>query len=222
MDDLRDWLAILESMGALRTIKGLSWDLEIGAAVSPRVLGNEPYAILFDDIPGYPSGYRVLTGAAKLPRAVARLLNIPPGDSIPELIQATRERLPEWEANLSKFPPRVVKEGPILENVDSGANIDLFKFPVPKWHEHDGGRYIGTADCVITRDPDTGEVNLGTYRIMVHDQKTTALYISPGKHGRVHYEKYHAPCPERRPRSFCRACRARGWADAESGWPAWA
>jgi 4-hydroxy-3-polyprenylbenzoate decarboxylase len=33
---------------------------------------------------------------------------------------------------------------------------------------------------------------------MVHDSKTTALYISPGKHGRIHYEKYHArgeACP---------------------------
>jgi len=60
------------------------------------------------------------------------------------------------------------------------------------------GRYIGTGDAIITQDPETREVNLGTYRIMVHDEKTTALYMSPGKHGRIHYEKYHAlgkPCP---------------------------
>ena len=30
----------------------------------------------------------------------------------------------------------------------------MLKFPVPRWHELDGGRYIGTDDLVITRDPE--------------------------------------------------------------------
>jgi UbiD family decarboxylase len=198
MDDLRDWLQKLESIDNLKTIRGLSWDLEIGAAVDPSVLGEEPHAFLFDDIAGYPSGYRILTGSFKTPRRVALCLGMPPSDSTPELIQVARQRIPQWEASLSNFNPQVVQSGPVLENVDSGKDVDLFKFPVPRWHELDGGRYIGTADAVITRDPDTGVVNLGTYRIMVHDSKTTALYISPGKHGRIHYEKHHArgeACP---------------------------
>ena len=44
----------------------------------------------------------------------------------------------------------------------------MLEFPVPRWHELDGGRYIGTDDLVITRDPEEGWVNVGTYRIMVH------------------------------------------------------
>ena len=43
----------------------------------------------------------------------------------------------------------------------------MLQFPVPRWHELDGGRYIGTDDLVITRDPEEGWVNVGTYRIMV-------------------------------------------------------
>ena len=42
------------------------------------------------------------------------------------------------------IPPVEVTSGPVLQNVDTGDAIDLFKIPVPRWHEHDGGYYIGT------------------------------------------------------------------------------
>ncbi|NBP74307.1 MAG: UbiD family decarboxylase, partial [Alphaproteobacteria bacterium] len=54
----------------------------------------------------------------------------------------------------------------------------------------DGGRYIGTDDLVVMRDPDSGWVNVGTYRVMVHDKNTCAIWMSPGKHGRLIREKY--------------------------------
>ncbi len=44
----------------------------------------------------------------------------------------------------------------------------------------------------ITRDPDEGWVNFGCYRVMIHDQRTVGFYISPGKHGRIHREKWFA------------------------------
>ena len=198
MDNLRDWLEKLDGMGELKTIRGLNWDLEIGAYVELSAPAGDPHALLFDDITGYPSGYRILTGSIKTPSRVALCLGLPPSDYTLEITHTVRERLPQWEASLHKFAPQIVQTGPVLENVDSGKDIDLFKFPVPKWHEPDGGRYIGTANSVMTRDPDTGEMNLGTYRIMVHDNKTAALHVSPGKHSRLHYEKYHArgeACP---------------------------
>lgn len=61
---------------------------------------------------------------------------------------------------------------------------------MPRWHERDGGRYIGTGHVVITRDPDKGWVNVGCYRVMVHDRNTMGMNISPGKHGRMHRQKY--------------------------------
>ena len=64
-----------------------------------------------------------------------------------------------------------VKDGPILENIDRDDAVDLFKFPVPMIHEKDGGRYIGTYCVVIMQDPDTGWVNLGTYRVVAHDKQ---------------------------------------------------
>src|SRR5947209_18966361 len=76
----------------------------------------------------------------------------------------------------------------------------MLKFPVPFLHEHDGGRYIGTDDLVIMRDPEANWVNGGTYRAMVQDKNHVSLWISPGKHGRQIREKYFSAgkaCPVR-------------------------
>lgn len=96
------------------------------------------------------------------------------------------------------IPPVEVSDGPILENVQEGDQVDLSIFPIPKWHPQDGGPYAGTYCAVIQRDPDSGYVNMGTYRVQVHDKKTLANWISPGKHGRIIREKYWAKgqsCP---------------------------
>ena len=42
----------------------------------------------------------------------------------------------------------------------------------------------------MTRDPEEGWINCGTYRVMIHDEKRVGFYISPGKHGRIHRDKY--------------------------------
>ena len=71
-----------------------------------------------------------------------------------------------------------------------GDDIDVLKFPVPRHHEQDKARYIGTANCVITKDPDNGSYNVGTYRNQVYDAKTIGCQITEGKHGRIHRDKY--------------------------------
>src|SRR4030095_15271459 len=54
------------------------------------------------------------------------------------------------------IPPVTVAKGLVQENVSGGNELDLGKIPAPKWHEHDGGYYIGTGCMVIMKDPDTG------------------------------------------------------------------
>jgi len=63
---------------------------------------------------------------------------------------------------------------------------------VPRHHEQDKARFIGTADCVVTKDPDSGWYNLGAYRSQVYDGKTVGCQITEGKHGRIHRDKYFA------------------------------
>jgi UbiD family decarboxylase len=46
---------------------------------------------------------------------------------------------------------------------------------------HDGGRYIGNADIVITRNADDGHLNFGTYRQMVISKNQVGFYVSPAR-----------------------------------------
>ncbi len=190
--DLRQFIDRVNDFGELKVVEGADWELEIGCITGQNIeLKERPHVLLFDKIKGYPEGYRILTSFDATPSQVALILNLPSSQTKAELVAHLQKKLPEWELQASNFPPQVVTTGAVLENVLSGDDIDLFKFPTPRWMELDGGRYIGTGDAVITRDPDTGEVNLGTYRVQVHDRNTTGLHPSPGKHGRIHLEKYH-------------------------------
>ncbi|MFF2924251.1 UbiD family decarboxylase [Streptomyces celluloflavus] len=91
---------------------------------------------------------------------------------------------------LEPVPPVVVTTGPVLENVLVGDDVDLGVFPTPRWHDGDGGRYIGTACMVITRDPDNGWVNVGTYRACVQGPDRLSLWMLGNRHAKAIAEKY--------------------------------
>ena len=194
-NDLRGWMEKVDEFGELKRVEGIDWKYEMGA-VTEVYARNPPYsAILFDKIKDYPAGHRVLVGVHHQSlRRQCLTTHLPLNYDRMQFIQAWRKRL----NNPQFISPRVVNSGPVMENVYEGKDIDLFSLPVPHWHEEDGGRYIGTAHIVITRDMDEGWVNLGCYRVMVHDKDTLALYISPGKQGRIIRQKYFdqgRPCP---------------------------
>ncbi|MDX1746891.1 MAG: UbiD family decarboxylase, partial [Halobacteriales archaeon] len=88
------------------------------------------------------------------------------------------------------IPPEEVASGPVEETVETGADIDVTAFPAPRWHENDGGRYIGTADVVITRNAETGRVNAATYRVQVHGPDEVTVYMSPGKDGLINQRSH--------------------------------
>lgn len=195
--DLRDWLEIVDGFGELVRIDGADWDAEIGALteISRREAKREPVpALLFDKIKGYPQGYRVISSVLCSTKRVALTAGIDPE---PDTMRFTR-MLYQKMRNAPPIRPRFVESGPVLENVHTGGDINLFEFPAPKWHEQDGGRYIGTGSVTITLDPQDEWFNLGTYRVMVHDEHSVGFYISPGKHANLHRSKYWAqnkPCP---------------------------
>src|SRR4029450_786809 len=66
----------------------------------------------------------------------------------------------------------------------------LLKFPAPKWHAHDGGNYLGTGCIVMTKDPDSGRINFGSYRLMVQGEQSITLHISSAHHGAINIRKY--------------------------------
>jgi len=144
--------------------------------------------VLFEDIPGTLPGSRVLVNFFGGKR---RNMTLGFSPDLPKLALTEAFRL-NYLAELKQLPHRVVDDGPIFENVLLGDDIDVSKFPAPIWHQADGGRYIGTGSFNVTRDPDEGWINCGTYRVVIHDQKSVGFYISPGKHGRIQRDKYQA------------------------------
>jgi UbiD family decarboxylase len=185
---LREWIEKVDSFGELKRVSGAHWDREMGAITQllTQKANNSAPAVLFDDVPGYPKGYRTLYGHFSTTKRIALTLGLPL--NLPrkvDYVKAYHQRL----QSLRPLPPRFVDTGPILENVISGDAVDVLKFPVPIHHEKDTARYIGTASCCMTQDPDTGWYNIGAYRCQVYDAKTIGCQITEGKHGRIHRDK---------------------------------
>ncbi|HYG21932.1 MAG TPA: UbiD family decarboxylase [Verrucomicrobiae bacterium] len=94
----------------------------------------------------------------------------------------------------AKSPPvasAVHQPGPVVLPPTSPAPPTLLNLPILKCWPLDGGRFV-TLPCVVTRDPDTGERNVGMYRIQVYDEQTTGMHWQlqkvAARHGRRYYE----------------------------------
>jgi 4-hydroxy-3-polyprenylbenzoate decarboxylase len=191
---LREFLHKVEEHGDLLRVDGADRDEEIGALAEIVAGTPEHPMLLFDKIKGFPAGYRVSASTMGGVRRMALGLEIDPTLGNVELVRAWKEKLKTFKP----IEPRYVTSGTVRENVFSGEKVDLLKFPAPKWHERDGGYYIGSGCCVIMRDPDDGWVNMGVYRVVVHDQGTLGIFINHLQHGRLIVEKYWArgkSCP---------------------------
>ena len=149
---LRGWLDMVERLGELKRVSGAHWDVEMGAVthmLTEKSGGMAP-AILFDDVPGYRKGYRTLYGQLSSVKRIALTLGLPlEHERKVDIVQRYHARMQD----LKPLPPRYVNDGPIFENVIEGDTVDVLKFPVPRHHEQDKARFIGTADCVVTKDP---------------------------------------------------------------------
>ncbi len=183
--DLRDFIATLDDSGELRHVDGADCEHDIGV-LSELMWERDGEALLFDNVKGYPKGYRVLSNPFVNYRRAMLSLGFSPDQPKTEAAEKYINLVREYHA----VKPKEVSEGPVMENVVRGDDVDLLKFPAVKWSEHDGGRYIGTGSSILVRDPDTGYVNSGTYRIEVHDRKTTGIYIGEAQDGSIIRRKY--------------------------------
>ncbi|OGA78401.1 MAG: ubiquinone biosynthesis protein UbiD [Betaproteobacteria bacterium RIFCSPLOWO2_12_FULL_65_14] len=188
--DLRVWLSAVRKLGELREVVGADWNLELGAISELNVKNDSPPALLFDEIKGYARGFRVLTCSTSSPARLSSILRLPVQKTHQGLVEALRAKPAQWQAAAAGFEPVMASSGVVFENVQKQP--DVLAFPAPLWHELDGGRYIGTGCSVVTRDLDSDWINVGTYRVQVHDRSHVGLDMVPGKHGRIHYEKHKA------------------------------
>jgi len=195
--DLRSWLTDVEAHGEVKLVEGADWNKEMGTLVELNAKARGP-ALLFDKIKDYPAGFRLLAGSMSSAKRLSLTLCMPLEVEGLDLIRSMKDKQRAWIDHLDEFPPLQVKEGAIFQNVDESERVNLLKFPAPLWHHDDGGRYIGTGSVAILRERNGDWVNLGTYRTMVHDEKSAGIFIAPSQHGRIIMESYWKagePCP---------------------------
>src|ERR1700716_1383656 len=93
-DGLRSFLAECEKLGEVRVIRDADWHLEIGALTEMvSELIDEPPALMFDEIKGYPKGFRVLSipTASRMRMAIA--LGLPPDTPKMEIAPPAAQRI---------------------------------------------------------------------------------------------------------------------------------
>jgi phenylphosphate carboxylase alpha subunit len=175
--DLREFIARLEKEGeAIQIKEEVDWNLEIGAILRRSCEKGLP-APFFQKIKDYPPGYRLFGNSAANFRRMALAMDLPANSHPRELIETYVKRRNKL------IKPVTVQSGPCKENIITGKDVDLLRFPVPMLHEGDGGRYIGTWHVTITKDVEGGWVNWGMYRHMVCNKNTVGVQMaSLGKH----------------------------------------
>ena len=194
--NLSRWVSHLEKNGELMTIsEPVDVELEAGAIADKLVKTNGP-AVLFEK-PRLPNGeiseiplamnlfgshdrtLRAL-GAAHSKEVGERLVALMKPD-IGGIVKKPWTGLPLLRDAIS-MPPKKVRKGSCQRVV---METDVTKLPIPKTWPMDGGRYI-TLPLVVTKDPKSGEHNLGMYRGQVFGPKEVGLHWQIHKHGADH------------------------------------
>ena len=211
-----EFVSALEAAGELRRIaEPLATELEIteladremkkpggGQALlieKPTVNGEvSPFPLAINSL-GSDRRMAMSLGAASVEEAAAelgRLVKAKPPASFREAL-----RLFGTALDLRHAKPKLVRDGPCKEAIHrlespgspSAAGETeyptLLNLPILKCWPLDAGRFI-TLPCVITQDPDTGERNVGMYRMQVFDRQTTGMHWQLQKVGARHGRRY--------------------------------
>jgi 4-hydroxy-3-polyprenylbenzoate decarboxylase len=135
-EDMREYMAALEQAGLLDHVTaGVDLRWEIGA-IAARSLEQGGPALVFENVKGYP-GMPLVVNLVSNNKQLGLAFGTDAEEAkiYEKLVQGMRNRIPS----------RIVQTGPVKEEVQRGEDVDLYKFPTPWWHEHDGGQYIATA-----------------------------------------------------------------------------
>jgi UbiD family decarboxylase len=183
--DLRGWMECLKAEGELKTVEAkVTPDGEI-QEIARQMSARKGPAVLFTNIAGHEKTWctKLIVGSQNTFSKVSLALGLPKNTPLPVLIKKLRETLQ------NPVPPIIVDTGPVKQNIIK-TGIDLNKIPVPIWHPGDGGRYINTWQGVVTKDPETGVLNVGIYRGMIAGKDTITSLLIRSQHWGQHFVKY--------------------------------
>lgn len=194
-DSLAEFLEALEPTGEVVRIKTeVDPILEI-AEITDRISKVQGPALLFENVKGsrFPLAINVLGSEARMCRAldvkhldemavrIAGLIKPPTPESFLDKI-----KLVPMLAQLGNIPPKIVSSGRCQDVVLTGDQIDLTQLPIIQCWPQDAGRFI-TFGQVFTRNPETGDRNVGMYRQQLMNRNTTAMHWHPHHDGCQHF-----------------------------------
>ncbi|MFZ1882391.1 MAG: phenylphosphate carboxylase subunit beta [Rhodoplanes sp.] len=183
INDLRDYISACDQHGQLHRVDAeVDWMFELAHVSKVNEEAKGP-ALLYQNVKGYQ--IPVFTSAFTTPARMAIALEQDPSLSMCQLSR-------KWMELTTKknVKPILVNNPPVMENILEGDAIDVEMFPVPWMYPEDGGRFFITSGFLVTRDPDTGWTNLGTYRSQILGKNVLGSQIIKGKHGDMHMKKY--------------------------------
>jgi UbiD family decarboxylase len=180
--DLRQYLDRLDGAGLLAHVTAeVDKDWELSAVTRQTFRGiaqDRRPALKFENIRGHdiPLVVGVLGGS----RAIYGMAMECP-------VEQAQDR---WaEATAHPIEPRLVGEGPCQEEVYCDADVERVKLPVPVWTVgQDPGPYH-TSPFVISKDPETGSQNVGTYRVQERSARRLGIMINPPRNMNHHIRK---------------------------------
>jgi 4-hydroxy-3-polyprenylbenzoate decarboxylase len=197
---LSDFISALEKNGELiRISRFVNPELEI-SEISDRFskLPGGGKALLFENT---GTEFPVLINSLGSERRMCIALGIQNLDDVSADIDTILSLLAEprqtWIKKLSILPslakfagfmPEKGVKRPVCQEVIN-LSPDLEALPVLKTWPFDGGRFI-TFPLVHTIDPETGNRNVGMYRMQIFDKNTTGMHWHRHKTGASHFAKY--------------------------------
>ena len=185
--DLREFITLVDKLGALRRVTDADPKFEIGGITEVAAGSSDCPALLFERMKGCAPGFRIFTNATTTPARAALALGIDPR-------LRPLDALKEWmkkRQTLTPLRPTPAKAAPFLENSMRDGHVDLGKLPAAYWHRQDGGPFIGSGSLVVMRDPDEGWINASIYRVQVQDRaRVTIQFDHQGRHGAIIARKY--------------------------------
>src|SRR3989442_2540022 len=137
--DLREFIALVDKLNALRQVAGAVPLFEIGGITEVAAGLPDGPALLFDDIKGFPRGFRVFTNAVTNPQRAALALGLDPALRPLDALKAWMEK----RKTLVPQQPVTVRNAAFLENTMAGADVDLVQLPAATWHRHHRRGFLG-------------------------------------------------------------------------------
>lgn len=179
-DGLREFLTYLEVNGELtrisKYIESNSYEVSVILERLPKIQGK---AVIFEDLDfDIPMCANVLGTFKRIAMA----------------LETTEEKLfteVQKRKQSNWLAPKWVSDKPFNVCIVKKDKVNLFKYPILRWNPYDAAPYI-TLGALVSEDPETGQSNVGIYRLMRQGKNQLGINITDNRHAYIHYKKAEA------------------------------